>query len=283
MDDLRPEHAGKMNFYLSAVDDLLRHPTDAPTIGIILCQHNNAVVVEYALRDMSKPMGVAKYRLSAQLPPALQTALPTAADLEGGLPLLSLSRLGLEIEQTLRARLERLVGASPRGSIRELIVEIEQAGGELAHGWALLEQLPLLHAVLHGREVTSDDTARMADTAAKLLAELRAAGIDAVHVHGDARVLPDRDGRRDLVVDLFVRMEPPGSQWRPEQVGPYIDRLVDGIVGFEIEISRLEAQLRLGQGNTRADLDCLQAALDAGTPRQAQMGALMRRISSNDA
>jgi predicted nuclease of restriction endonuclease-like (RecB) superfamily len=59
IDEFKPEYAGKMNFYLSAIDDLLRHPNDAPTIGLILCKGKNAVIVEYALRDSAKPMGVA--------------------------------------------------------------------------------------------------------------------------------------------------------------------------------------------------------------------------------
>ena len=54
-----PDNAGQMNFYLSAVDDLLRHPDDGPSIGLILCKSKNEVVVEYALRDMNKPIGVA--------------------------------------------------------------------------------------------------------------------------------------------------------------------------------------------------------------------------------
>jgi predicted nuclease of restriction endonuclease-like (RecB) superfamily len=64
IEEFKPEFAGKMNFYLSAVDDQLRHETDGPSIGIILCKGKNAVVVEYALRDSAKPMGVAEYRLS---------------------------------------------------------------------------------------------------------------------------------------------------------------------------------------------------------------------------
>ena len=55
MEDFRPEFAGKMSFYLSAVDDLLRHPQDAPSIGLILCQGKNQTVVEYALRDTASP------------------------------------------------------------------------------------------------------------------------------------------------------------------------------------------------------------------------------------
>nr|WP_298718935.1 PDDEXK nuclease domain-containing protein [uncultured Steroidobacter sp.] len=81
VEGFKPEFAGKMNFYLSAVDDLLRHPDDRPSIGIILCKGRNQIVVEYALRDTSKPMGVAQYRLSAALPKRLKRDLPTAEDL----------------------------------------------------------------------------------------------------------------------------------------------------------------------------------------------------------
>lgn len=67
IEDFKPEFAGKMNFYLSAVDDQLRHQDDQPTIGIFLCKGRNKVVVEYSLRDTIKPMGVGPphYRLSA--------------------------------------------------------------------------------------------------------------------------------------------------------------------------------------------------------------------------
>lgn len=53
-----PEYAGKMNFYLSVLDDQLRHPSDEPSIGLILCRTDNQLVVEYALRDVNKPIGV---------------------------------------------------------------------------------------------------------------------------------------------------------------------------------------------------------------------------------
>jgi predicted nuclease of restriction endonuclease-like (RecB) superfamily len=79
----KPEFAGKMNFYLSAIDDLLRHPEDRPSIGIILCKDRNEVVVEYALRDSGKPMGVAQYRMSAALPERLKDDLPSPEDLAG--------------------------------------------------------------------------------------------------------------------------------------------------------------------------------------------------------
>lgn len=80
-----PEFAGKMNFYLSAVDDLLRHETDAPSLGIILCKTKNDVIAEYALRDLNKPIGVAAHltaELTRSLPETLASDLPTVAELE---------------------------------------------------------------------------------------------------------------------------------------------------------------------------------------------------------
>lgn len=85
MREFMPEYAGKMNFYLSAVDDLLRKEGDAPSIGIILCKTKNATVAEYALRDMNKPIGVAEHltaALTRSLPENLQSAFPTIAELE---------------------------------------------------------------------------------------------------------------------------------------------------------------------------------------------------------
>ena len=83
----KPEYAGKLNFYLSAVDDLLRHEADAPTIGILLCKSRNDVVVEYALRDMTKPISVANWesRLVESLPRELEGRLPTIAQIEAEL------------------------------------------------------------------------------------------------------------------------------------------------------------------------------------------------------
>jgi predicted nuclease of restriction endonuclease-like (RecB) superfamily len=80
----KPEFAGKMNFYLSAVDAQLRHKDDQPTIGLLLCQENNRITVEYALRDVKKPIGVAQWktRLVDSLPKNLRGALPTVAQIE---------------------------------------------------------------------------------------------------------------------------------------------------------------------------------------------------------
>jgi predicted nuclease of restriction endonuclease-like (RecB) superfamily len=77
-----PEYAGKMNFYLSAVDDLLRHLDDNPSIGIVLCKSRNRIIAEYALRDMEKPIGVAGYELTTSLPEDLRGRLPTVDELE---------------------------------------------------------------------------------------------------------------------------------------------------------------------------------------------------------
>jgi predicted nuclease of restriction endonuclease-like (RecB) superfamily len=83
----RPEFAGKMSFYLSAVDVQLRHPDDQPSIGLLLCQSKNRVIVEYALRDLKKPIGVAQWetRLVASLPDELRGNLPTIEELEAEL------------------------------------------------------------------------------------------------------------------------------------------------------------------------------------------------------
>lgn len=81
--EFEPEHADKMNFYLSVVDDLLKHPSDQPSIGLILCKDKDRVIVEYALRDTSKPMGVATYLLRRDaLPEELRQGLPSIERLE---------------------------------------------------------------------------------------------------------------------------------------------------------------------------------------------------------
>jgi predicted nuclease of restriction endonuclease-like (RecB) superfamily len=82
--EFQPEHAGKLNFYLSAVDDLLRTPGDSPTIGLILCRRKNRLTAEYALRDINKPIGVAGFetRLVESLPKELEGQLPTVEALE---------------------------------------------------------------------------------------------------------------------------------------------------------------------------------------------------------
>lgn len=82
MTPFKPEYAGKMNFYLAAVDDLLRHPDDQPSIGIILCKAKNRIIAEYALRNMTTPMGISEFRLLEALPENLKGNLPTIEDIE---------------------------------------------------------------------------------------------------------------------------------------------------------------------------------------------------------
>ncbi len=82
---LQPEHAGKLSFYLSAVDAQMKIAADGPTIGLLLCKSKNKVVAEYALRDSSKPIGVAEYQLVAALPAELQTSLPSIEAIEQAL------------------------------------------------------------------------------------------------------------------------------------------------------------------------------------------------------
>ncbi|WP_250238769.1 PDDEXK nuclease domain-containing protein [Cardinium endosymbiont of Oedothorax gibbosus] len=83
--NFKPEYVGKMNFYLSAVDDLLRHSNDHPSIGLILCRSKVGVLAEYTLRDINKPIGLSTYRLTKNLPEKLQKVLPTIEELEAEL------------------------------------------------------------------------------------------------------------------------------------------------------------------------------------------------------
>lgn len=83
--DFKPEHLGKLGFYLTAVDARVKAPEDAPTIGLLLCKSKNKVVAEYALRDGNKPMGVAEYQLVHALPAQLETSLPSIERIEAEL------------------------------------------------------------------------------------------------------------------------------------------------------------------------------------------------------
>lgn len=83
-----PEYAGKLNFYLSAVDSLVKRDDDNPTIGLLLCRDKSNVEVEFALRDMNKPMGVSEYNLTEVLPDELKGSLPTVEEIEADLKLL---------------------------------------------------------------------------------------------------------------------------------------------------------------------------------------------------
>jgi predicted nuclease of restriction endonuclease-like (RecB) superfamily len=85
MTPFKPEYVGKMNFYLAAVDDLLRHPDDQPSIGLILCKTKNRFVAEYALRNIATPMGISEFKHLEQLPEQLKGTLPTIEEIEAEL------------------------------------------------------------------------------------------------------------------------------------------------------------------------------------------------------
>ena len=74
--------AGKLNFYLTALDEEIKAPEDNPSIGLVLCKERNSVVAEYALRDLNKPMGVSRYDVAQAVPEELKASLPTVEELE---------------------------------------------------------------------------------------------------------------------------------------------------------------------------------------------------------
>jgi predicted nuclease of restriction endonuclease-like (RecB) superfamily len=78
----KPEHLGQLGFYLTAVDAQVKHPSDGPTIGLLLCKSKNKVVAEYALRDNTQPLGIAEFKLLESLPFNMQTSLPSIEQIE---------------------------------------------------------------------------------------------------------------------------------------------------------------------------------------------------------
>lgn len=81
----KPEFAGKLNFYISAVDSQVKSSEDNPTLGILICKSKKNTVVEYSLRDIHKPIGVSEYTLTKVLPESFKSALPTIAEIEAEL------------------------------------------------------------------------------------------------------------------------------------------------------------------------------------------------------
>lgn len=92
----KPEYAGKLNFYLSAVDSQLKHASDNPSIGLILCKHKDKIEAEYSLRDIQKPIGISEYQLTQALPKSFENKLPTVEQIE-----LELNNIELEEKKTL--------------------------------------------------------------------------------------------------------------------------------------------------------------------------------------
>jgi predicted nuclease of restriction endonuclease-like (RecB) superfamily len=98
----KPEYAGKLNFYLSAVDSLLKRPDDNPSIGLILCRYKDKIEAEYSLRDIKKPMGISSYMLTQKIKGKLSSQLPTVEEMES------------ELELKLTSKKSRKRGGKPR-------------------------------------------------------------------------------------------------------------------------------------------------------------------------
>jgi predicted nuclease of restriction endonuclease-like (RecB) superfamily len=82
VEKFKPEHAGKLTFYVSAVDSQVRTPVDGPTLGILICKSKSDITVEYSLRDVNKPIGVSEYQITENLPEQLKSSLPTIEQIE---------------------------------------------------------------------------------------------------------------------------------------------------------------------------------------------------------
>ncbi len=173
IEEFKPEYAGKMNFYLSAVDDQLRHADDQPSIGVILCKGRNAVIVEYALRDTSKPMGVAAYRLTSApaLPAKLRRELPTTDDLAGEFGLLTMARLRMDIEHALRELLEqRGATVAPGLAIASMIGMLEELK-RMPEAEEFAASVRVLASPVRGQ--SAGTVQQTCSTAQRLLAELQ--------------------------------------------------------------------------------------------------------------
>jgi YhcG PDDEXK nuclease domain len=154
IEEFKPEFAGKMNFYLLAVDEQLRHPADGPSIGMILCESRNELIVEYALRDTAKPMGVSQYRLATTLPDQLQRELPTLEEFARELPYLSHVAVRIEIERALRLLMISRGLKPGRGvGIGQALRELRESGTAPSDANAFLQTLATMNKAVHGLEI----------------------------------------------------------------------------------------------------------------------------------
>jgi predicted nuclease of restriction endonuclease-like (RecB) superfamily len=174
IEEFKPEFAGKMNFYLSALDDQLRHAGDGPSIGIILCKGRNEVIVEYALRDSTKPMGVAEYVVSGALPARLRSELPTAEEFAREFPFMSLVKLRVEIERAIRPLLmaHGIEFERPTGIARSLR-ELDHHGVHIGGTEAFLNVMQPMNAAAHGLELDPEDAKKAERIGTEFLAEIK--------------------------------------------------------------------------------------------------------------
>ena len=173
IEEFKPEFAGKMNFYLSAVDDQLRHESDGPSIGIILCKGKNEVIVEYALRDSTKPMGVAEYRLSAALPEPFQGELPTEAEFAQEFPLMSLVKLRIEIEREMRLIVDEWIGSDDPLTITSMLTHLQGLGLAPDAVDRFRRALHAMNRAAHGLNVSTTDAIEANEISNAFLVELR--------------------------------------------------------------------------------------------------------------
>jgi hypothetical protein len=98
----QPEDAGKLGFYLVAVNRTMRTPVEGPSIGVLLCESRSGPIVEFALETINQPIGVSTYHVTRELPAPMQEELPTVEDLEE-----VVNKLRTEIETLRRSRTMR--------------------------------------------------------------------------------------------------------------------------------------------------------------------------------
>jgi hypothetical protein len=175
IEEFKPEFAGKMNFYLSAVDDQIKHAEDQPSIGVILCKGRNKVIVEYALRDTSKPMGVAQYHLTPALalPAKLRRELPTTDELAGEFALLSIVGLRIEIERALRELLDRRGITIPDRQTIASMAQILQEMNLMPKAEKFNLAIRIMNSAAHGSDLDNAATREAFDIGKKFLAQLQ--------------------------------------------------------------------------------------------------------------
>ena len=174
IEEFKPEFTGKMNFYLSAADDQLRHADDAPSIGIILCKGRNEVVVEYALRESNRPMGVAAYTLSSSLPDQLRAELPTVEEFARDFSTFSLVKLRIDIERAILPLLEKNgVDTSTSRSLSESLRILQRHGIAPNATAKLMTVLKHMNAAAHGHEPDRMEIDEAIRIGTEFLAELQ--------------------------------------------------------------------------------------------------------------
>jgi YhcG PDDEXK nuclease domain len=134
--------------------------TDQPSIGILLCKSRNELIVEYTLRDTTKPMGVSQYRLATTLPDQLQGQLPTRDELAREMPYLPVVALRIDIERALR-RFMALRGLEPSRAvgIRQALLELKESGEVPESAEAFLRANAVMNKAAHGLPLEPSETA----------------------------------------------------------------------------------------------------------------------------